>query len=222
VRVVLYAVSSPYAADALETVERLGWQVAACVRNVSEVEPPPEVVDAIDADALTDDLRSLPFAVALVSPGHRRVAHADARARGMCELVSLFDPTAIIARSACFGEGAYINAGAIVAAVVRAGVGCGLNRGASIGHHCAIGDYVSFGPGAVTGGSCRFGDGAFVGAGAVIAPQVTVGTDAVVGAGAVVVSDVPERAVVVGNPARVLHYGDGYGDAGSAGASVSA
>lgn len=210
-RIVLFAVSSPYAAEALETLDRLGWEVAACVRNVPDPEPPPEILEGVDADQLTSALLSLPFAVALVSPRHRRAAHADARARGFGDLVSLIDPTAIVARSACFGEGAYVNAGAIVAAGVRAGIGCAVNRGASIGHHCAVGDYVSFGPGAVTGGSCRFEDGVFVGAGAVIAPEVTVGANAVVGAGAVVVADVPERAVVVGNPARVLRYGDGYG-----------
>lgn len=213
-RIVLYAVSSPYAAEALETVERLGWEIAACVRNLPGTQPPPEVAVVVDADEMADELLALPFAVALVSPAHRRAACADARARGLRELVSLFDPTAIVARSARFDEGAYVNAGAIVAAGVRAGVGCTINRGATIGHHCVIDDYVSVGPSAVTGGSCRFGAGAFVGAGAVVAPEVTVGANAVVGAGAVVVADVPERAVVVGNPARAIRYADGYGGAG--------
>jgi UDP-2-acetamido-3-amino-2,3-dideoxy-glucuronate N-acetyltransferase len=47
---------------------------------------------------------------------------------------------------------------------------------------------------------CR---GASVGAGAVILPGVTIGERAMVGAGAVVTKDVPARAVVAGNPARV-------------------
>jgi UDP-2-acetamido-3-amino-2,3-dideoxy-glucuronate N-acetyltransferase len=46
--------------------------------------------------------------------------------------------------------------------------------------------------------------GASVGAGAVILPGVTVGRRAMVGAGAVVTRDVPDYAVVAGNPARVL------------------
>jgi acetyltransferase-like isoleucine patch superfamily enzyme len=46
--------------------------------------------------------------------------------------------------------------------------------------------------------------GARVGAGAVLCPAVEIGEEAFVGAGAVVVKDVPPRAVVVGNPARVL------------------
>src|ERR687891_547911 len=46
--------------------------------------------------------------------------------------------------------------------------------------------------------------GARVGGGAILCPGVEVGEEAFVGAGAVVVEDVPPRAVVVGNPARVL------------------
>jgi acetyltransferase-like isoleucine patch superfamily enzyme len=38
----------------------------------------------------------------------------------------------------------------------------------------------------------------------VLCPGVVIGEEAFVGAGAVVTKDVPERAVVVGNPARVL------------------
>lgn len=46
--------------------------------------------------------------------------------------------------------------------------------------------------------------GAAVGAGAVLLPGVRIGEGALVGAGAVVVRDVPDGAVVVGNPARVV------------------
>lgn len=45
--------------------------------------------------------------------------------------------------------------------------------------------------------------GAWIGAGATILPGVTIGKYAVVGAAAVVTHDVPDYAVVVGNPARV-------------------
>jgi len=46
--------------------------------------------------------------------------------------------------------------------------------------------------------------GARVGGGAVLCPGVVIGEEAFVGAGAVVTRDVPDRVVVVGNPARVL------------------
>lgn len=46
--------------------------------------------------------------------------------------------------------------------------------------------------------------GAKIGANATILPGVVIGENALVGAGAVVVDDVPDGAVVVGNPARVV------------------
>ena len=46
--------------------------------------------------------------------------------------------------------------------------------------------------------------GAKIGANATVLPYVVVGEMALVGAGAVVVKDVPDRAVVAGNPARTI------------------
>lgn len=49
-------------------------------------------------------------------------------------------------------------------------------------------------------------DRAWICTGALILPGITIGTGAVVGAGAVVTKDVPDYAVVVGNPARIIKY----------------
>lgn len=48
----------------------------------------------------------------------------------------------------------------------------------------------------------------WIGVNVTILPGVTVGENAVIGAGAVVTHDVPDNAVVVGNPARVIKYLD--------------
>ena len=50
--------------------------------------------------------------------------------------------------------------------------------------------------------------GAWIGAGSTILPGVTVGKHAIVGAASVVTKDVPDYAVAVGNPARVIRYLD--------------
>lgn len=50
------------------------------------------------------------------------------------------------------------------------------------------------------------GDDVWIGAHATIMPGIHVGTGAVVGAGCVVTKDVPERAIVVGIPARVVRF----------------
>ena len=50
------------------------------------------------------------------------------------------------------------------------------------------------------------GPDVWIGHGAVILPGVTIGTGAAIGAGAVVSKDVPDFAIVVGVPGRVLRY----------------
>jgi tetrahydrodipicolinate N-acetyltransferase len=51
------------------------------------------------------------------------------------------------------------------------------------------------------------GDGVWIGTGAIILAGVTIGDGAVVAAGSVVTASVPSRAVVAGNPARVVREG---------------
>lgn len=48
--------------------------------------------------------------------------------------------------------------------------------------------------------------GASIGANATILCGISIGEGAMIGAGAVVTKDVPARAVVVGNPARIIRY----------------
>ena len=50
--------------------------------------------------------------------------------------------------------------------------------------------------------------GAWVGAGSTILPGITIGKHAIVGAASVVTKDVPDYAVAVGNPAKVIKYLD--------------
>lgn len=50
--------------------------------------------------------------------------------------------------------------------------------------------------------------GASIGANSVILPGVTIGKDALVGAGSIVTKSVPDNAIVVGNPSRIIGYSD--------------
>lgn len=75
-----------------------------------------------------------------------------------------------------------------------------------------IGDNCTLHPGVTIGQAGRgerrgvpvLGDRVYVGVNAVIIGKISVGNDAAIGAGAVVTKSVPPRAVVAGNPARVI------------------
>ncbi|MBR6124364.1 serine acetyltransferase [Candidatus Saccharibacteria bacterium] len=50
----------------------------------------------------------------------------------------------------------------------------------------------------------RIGDDCYIGSGVTIVGPVTIGNNVTIGAGAVVVKDVPDNAVVAGNPAKIV------------------
>ena len=96
------------------------------------------------------------------------------------------------------GEGLYIGhyGMVILNGQARLGRNCNLSQGVTLG--CA-------GRGENRGAPV-LGDRVYVGTNAIVIGRITVGDDAAIGAGAVVTKSVPARAVVAGNPARVLSY----------------
>jgi acetyltransferase-like isoleucine patch superfamily enzyme len=137
-------------------------------------------------------------------------------------------------------EGAYIGArsiigrGAYIDANVQIGENCKIQNNALIYSPAVIADGVFIGPGAIltndlnpraineTGNLKSAEDwkvqrveilyGASIGAGAICVAPVTIGSWAMVGAGAVVIKNVPDFALVVGNPAKQIGW---VGKAGS-------
>ena len=121
--------------------------------------------------------------------------------------VSAVHPQAILAIDLkTIGEGTVIMAGVVVNPASQIGRHVILNTSASIDHECVIGAYVHISPNATLCGNVVVGEGAHIGAGATVIQGIRIGQWATVGAGAVVIRDVPDYAVVVGNPARILRY----------------
>jgi len=115
-------------------------------------------------------------------------------------------PTAFVAANAKIGAGSQILANAVVCVEAELGRGCIVNTAATVDHECHLGEGVIISPGAHLAGLVEVEPFATVYTGAVILPRIKIGEGAVVGAGAVVIRDVPPRAVVVGNPARIIKY----------------
>lgn len=115
-------------------------------------------------------------------------------------------PTAVIGEYCAIGDGTVIMAGAVLNPSTTVGRHCIVNTGASVDHDGFIGDYVHISPGVVLTGNVSVGEGTHIGAGAVVIPGIRIGRWAVIGAGAVIIRDVPDYAVVVGNPGRIIRY----------------
>lgn len=106
------------------------------------------------------------------------------------------------------GTGNSIEDSVLLQAGVQIGNNCAINTGTIIAHECKVGHSVFFAPGAALAGKIIVEDGALIGTNATILPRLRIGRWATVGAGAVVTRDVPDYAVVAGNPARVIKYNE--------------
>jgi acetyltransferase-like isoleucine patch superfamily enzyme len=113
------------------------------------------------------------------------------------------------------GQNCYIDHGVVI------GERCKIQNGVNIYHGVTIGDEVFIGPsvtftndlhpsavGEWTVTPTTVGNGVSIGASATIVCGVTIGEAAVIGAGSVVIDDVPDRTLVVGNPARFVRLLD--------------
>jgi virginiamycin A acetyltransferase len=96
---------------------------------------------------------------------------------------------------------------------------------AKIGNYCSVANNVSIGPGEhnlskistnslfynneydeLTKLNCNIQNDVWIGVDSIILRGVTIGNGAIIGANSVVTKDIPEYAIAVGNPAKVINY----------------
>lgn len=112
--------------------------------------------------------------------------------------------SAVVSKFSAIGMGTVLFQGVIVQANAKIGNHVIVNTGAQVDHDCVIEDYAHLAPSVTLCGTVHVGEGALIGAGATVIPGIKIGKWAVVGAGAVVTKDVPDYAVVVGVPSKVI------------------
>jgi sugar O-acyltransferase (sialic acid O-acetyltransferase NeuD family) len=143
--------------------------------------------------------------VALIAIGNnrirKRIAHQLQLSFGLA-----IHPKSAIAASAQIGEGTVVMANATINPVVIIGQHVIINTNASIDHDCRIDDFVHISPQAGLGGNVSVGEGTHIGIGASVIQGIKIGKWATIGAGAVIIRDVPDYAVVVGNPGKIIKY----------------
>jgi len=122
---------------------------------------------------------------------------------GFCTIVH---PTVQVSEYIQVGLGTVITAGCILTTQIKIGNHVYLNLDTTVGHDVIIEDFVNVAPGCHISGNVILKEGADLGTGAVVLQGITIGKWSTIGAGAVVNKDIPDNAVAVGAPAKVIRY----------------
>ena len=125
-----------------------------------------------------------------------------------CNYVLAIHPNSYISKRALILDGTVVMAGVCINADTRIGFHCIINTNASIDHDCCLEDYVHISPNAVLAGNVLVKEGAHIGIGASVIQGVIIGRWSTIGAGAVIIKDIPDFAVVVGNPGKVIKFNE--------------
>ncbi|WP_298515413.1 acetyltransferase [uncultured Kordia sp.] len=141
----------------------------------------------------------------LISIGNNKIRKVISQ-KLKTDFTTLIHKTAIISPSATIEEGTVVMNGTNINADATIGKHVIINTAAVIEHDCNIGDFAHISPNATITGNVSIGEGSHIGAGAIVIPNIKIGKWATIGAGAVIIKDIPDYAVVVGNPGIIKKY----------------
>ncbi|SHN44853.1 acetyltransferase [Chitinophaga sp. CF418] len=121
---------------------------------------------------------------------------------------TIIHPSANISSRSTIGSGTVVMAGVSINSGVKAGDHVIINTNCSVDHDCVLADYVHISPNVALAGNVQVGEGTHVGIGTAVIQGIKIGKWATIGAGSVIIRDVPDYAVVVGNPGRILRMNE--------------
>lgn len=134
----------------------------------------------------------------------------DRLARGFIshgyQFTSLLHSFSFIAPGVIVGRGVVVMPGSVINSFSKIDDQCILNTSCSVDHDCLLGEAVHIAPGARIAGKVHIGARTCIGIGASVINNISIGVNVTIGAGCVVVRDVPDNAVVVGVPGKVIKF----------------
>lgn len=185
------------------------FEIAGIVDNYKPVGSSVMEVKVIGKDEDLENfyrkgIRCALIAVGSIKDNSKRHRLFDIAKRIGYEFPVIISPEAIVDESVKIDEGTLVMTGCIVNVDSFIGKDCIINTGAIIEHDCKIGNHCHIAPGVHLSGGVEIDDLSFVGIGSTIIQGIKIGRNVIVGAGSVVTNDIPDNAVVVGNPSRII------------------
>lgn len=141
----------------------------------------------------------------IISIGNNAVRKKIAE-RTPVKFVTAVHSSAFVSKRAQIGEGTVVMPNAVVNAFAKIGNHCIVNSGAVVEHDCELENFVHVSPNAALAGDVTVGEGSHIGIGASVIQGIRIGKWVTIGAGSVIITDVPDYAVVVGNPGKIIKY----------------
>lgn len=151
--------------------------------------------------------KGVKIANVIIAIGNNSIRKIIAHRKNLTLAASLVHPSVQLGGEVFLGTGTVVMPNVVINNSAKIGKNCILNSASVIEHDCELGHFVHISPSATLAGGVCIGEGTHIGANAVIIPGIKIGKWVVVGAGAVILKDIPDYAVVVGNPGKILKYG---------------
>ena len=163
------------------------------------------VIGKLNLDSF--DVKNKNFIVA-IGNNKIRVDKMKQLAKKGAVVPTLIHPQATISEYANISStGCYIHANSYIWTRVYVDSYSIISPSVLIAHHTIVHEGSFISAGSNVGAGIQLDDYCFVGIGATLMTGIkNIGRNATVGAGAVVIKDIPDNAVVVGNPARIIKY----------------
>ena len=154
---------------------------------------------------LSNEVNDYSDKVFVISIGDNRIRKSISE-KIECSFLTVVHKSAIVSSSVKIGDGTVVMNSSNINSDSKIGKHVIINTAAVVEHDCILEDYVHISPNATVAGNVSIAEGTQIGAGAVIIPNINIGKWVTIGAGAVVIGDIPDYAVVVGNPGKIIKY----------------
>lgn len=142
-----------------------------------------------------------------IGDNHVRVEYLSMLHKEGYNIPSFIHPSVSIAPDVTLGRAIYMLVGNIVMPHTTIGNYIMVNQASTIAHHVKIQDGTFMSSGVNIGACINVKEKAYIGMGVTVMTGVqSLGKNCLLGAGCVIIKDVPDNAVMVGNPGRIIKY----------------